>query len=181
MGYFAGIKGSDEFESIIKQLRNSFPSIDVSKFDGLRDQSHITVAHLGKQRPDTERFQDVGGSSQPFEISIEGARIFRNQETTHLVLPVVQGAGELRLLNASLRTGGKIPDRNYTPHMTVISAPSDMRGESAAYKEMLAFRDKYNGQQWGRMVVASFHIFSSSGGVVKPVDQWRMTSFKEVM
>jgi len=181
MGYFAGIKGSDEFETIIKQLRESFPSIDVSKFDGLRDQSHITLAHLGKQHPDTERFQDIGGSCQPFEISIEGVRIFRNQQTTHLVLPVAQGAGELKILNAHLRKGGKVPDRNYTPHMTVISAPSDMRGESAAYKGMLAFRDKHNGHQWGRMVVTSFHLFSSSNGVVKPVDQWRLTSFKEVM
>jgi 2'-5' RNA ligase len=176
IGYFAGIAASDEIETLIESLRDSFVSIEVKT-----STPHITLAHLGKQRPDTERFEDIGTSSQPFELSIEGVKIFRNKQTTHLVLPIVQGAGELRLLNSQLRTGGKVPDRNYSPHMSILSAPSDVRGESVEYKEMLKFRNKYKGHVWGRMVVTSFKLFSSTQGVCRVVDQWRLSSGRGVM
>jgi 2'-5' RNA ligase len=179
MGYFVGVPASDEFDTLIKSLRESISAIDYETLN--RGTPHITIAHLGKQRPDTERYQDVGASCQPFELSIEGVRIFRNTATTHLVLPVVQGEDELRGMHTRLRPGRGIPDRDYSPHMTLASAPSDSQGESQVYQQMLAFRDKYAGHPWGRMVVVSFHLFSSSHGVAKSVDQWRMTSFKEVM
>ena len=182
IGYFAGIKGSEEFDMLIRQMRQtSFPSIDVSKWDGLKEQAHITLAHLGKQRPDTERFQDVGQSREPFEISIEGVKIFSNQQTTHLVLPIVHGSDELRMLNAHLRTAGKVLDRGYTPHMTVVSALNDRRGETDAYRQMLLFREKYHDKVWGRMVVTSFHLFTSTQGVCRAVDVWRLSGKGEVM
>jgi len=163
LGYFIGIPASEEFKTIIKSLAESISAEDRPR------TPHITLAHLGKQRPDTEGFQEVATSISPFEISIEGMRIFRNREMSHLVLDIAQGAGELRQLNAALRSVDKVPQRNYTPHMTVISDPS-----AKGYQEMLRLRDKYNGHQWGRMVVTSFYLFSSTAGVSRAVDQWRL-------
>ena len=148
---------------------------------GLRGQAHITVAHLGRQMPDISTFEQISQTCVPFEISFEGVSIFRNQRTTHLVLPVAMGNAEMKLMYAKLRKTGKSPDRVFNAHMTVATVPTDAAGESVAYRKMLGFREKFKSQKWGNMVVDSFKLFTSTKGIVKVTDSWRLSGTEEVM
>lgn len=184
MGYFVGIKMDAKFDTLRKMMREPFKKelpTEYAKTAGLIDQAHITLAHLGKQMPDTETFQQVGESTQPFTLLVRGVTIFRNSQTTHLVLPVTEGKDKLRTLNASLRRGGRAPDRSYTPHMTIVSIPNDEDGQSDGYQRMLKIRDKFKAKEWGTLHVAAFHLFSSTQGVVRVVDRWALSASESVM
>jgi 2'-5' RNA ligase len=182
MGYFVGIQAPNDIDRAVEAMRGAVPDCDQEKLIGLRDQSHITIAHLGKQMPDVEGFQQIAECSMPFEVTFQGLSIFRNQNTTHLVIPVVgEAVGKLRVLHARMAKFSRSHGRTYNPHMTIATVPSDKAGESQSYRRMLALREKYRKQVWGQMVVCSFQLFSSTQGVVRVVDRWQLTAKEEVM
>lgn len=181
MGYFIGIQASDELEKIVQSLRSAIPGSEQEWLFGMQGQTHITLAHLGKQLPDTSNFEDIGMHTMPFEISVEGVSIFRNQKSTHLVLPIIVGLPEMRLLRTKLRKESRTPDRVFNAHMTVATVVTDKQGESASYRKMLGFRAKFQSQRWGRMVVNSFQLCSSTNGVAKISDRWSLRGHGEVM
>lgn len=173
MGYFIGIAANDEFKTITKSLAESIDTEEPPR------TPHITLAHLGKSQPDTERFYDVAMSISPFEISIEGAMIFSNPAMTHLVLPVAQGVADLKVLRGRLQAAGGFSP--YTPHITVASAANSREGETDAYRQMIAFQTKFAMQVWGRMVVSQFHVFSSTQGEIRMLDSWNLSANGGVM
>ena len=181
MGYFVGAKASSEFETLIHSLREELLSgagEDDSRPQAGKD-AHITIAHLGKQLPDTERFQDVAASHAPFEVDIQGASVFRNKQTTHLVLPVCQGADELRVLHTCLRSEASY-GMSYNPHITVLSFSSEIE-DNLIYRQVIKFRKKFAQQKWGAFPILKFCLFSSRSGVVSSRDSWRLNAAKDVM
>lgn len=184
MAYFTGIQSSEELDTMVRQLRESL-NLDTGNVEqqrGLRMQSHITLAHLGKQRPDTDHYQDIGESHEAFEIELAGVSIFRNPKTTHLVLPVTLGMSNMKLLEASLRKESRQAGRTYNAHMTVGSCPTEWGGVGLDNYELMAnFREKYAQKTWGRMVVSQFQLFSSTQGVCRVMDRWRLTGLTGVM
>ena len=181
MGYFTGIQASEEIDRAVEAMRGAVPDCAQEALVGVRGQTHITLAHLGRQLPDTSNFEQIGMASMPFEISIDGAAIFRNHRTTHLVLPVTKGNDELQMLELKMRKQSRSPARTYNGHLTVATIPTDAKNESIGYRKMIAFREKYGKQHWGRMVVTSFQLFTSTKGRCRISDRWHLTGREEVM
>lgn len=175
MGYFVGVPASPEMATLVESLRGNVPGCHQDNQLGLRDHVHVTLAHLGKQTPDTEHFAEIAHGRMPFEASFEGASIFRNAKTTHLVLPVTLGSDSLRMLHAQLKKSGKNAGHVFVPHMTVSTIYSDAKGESESYPSMVEFRDRCQKHEWGRMIVSSFCLYSSRRGDCRVVDRWSLT------
>lgn len=182
MGYFVGVQAPDDIDRVVESMRGAVPDCQEEKLIGMRGQSHSTIAHLGKQMPDVEGFQLIAECSMPFEVTCEGLSIFRNQNSTHLVMPIVgPGSGKLRVLHSRMQKFSKSFGRTYNPHMTISTVPTDAAGESRQYRRMLDLREKHRKQTWGNMAISSFQLFSSTQGVVRVVDRWQLTAKEEVM
>ena len=111
---------------IAEALTRRQTGIDGARWSPI-ENLHITLRFFGEIREDVARDLDAELSQvavRPFEINLEGAGCFADNEEINAVWAGVAESGELRRLagaceTAARRAGLKPDRRNYKPHVTL--------------------------------------------------------------